>query len=75
MRKCFFALDDKFETIRDLKEKYISFNSMNFSNNEETKAELETIIKEYVASDISIFKDFGEFLNKYALFNLNVAFS
>lgn len=65
IEKMFFALDDKFETIRDLKEKYISFNSMNFSNNEETKAELETIIKEYVASDISIFKDFGEFLNKY----------
>ena len=65
IEKMFFALDDKFETIRDLKEKYITFNGMSFSNNEETKAELESLIKEYEASDISIFKDFAEYLNKY----------
>lgn len=65
IEKMFFALDDDLKRMRDLKEKYISFNKMDFGDSKEAEIELNSLITEYKASDITIFKDFAEYLNKY----------
>jgi len=65
IEKMFFALDKNFKSIRDLKEKYISFNKMNFEDPLEAEDELDSLINEYEASDITLFKDFAEYLNKH----------
>lgn len=65
IEKMFFSLDKNFELMRDLKEKYISFNKMVFEDHLEAEEELNSLIKKYKASDITLFKDFAEYLNKY----------
>lgn len=38
---------------------------MDFGDSKEAEIELNSLITEYKASDITIFKDFAEYLNKY----------
>lgn len=65
IEKMFFALDDNFRTIHELKERYILFNHSKFETYNDVERELDVLIKEYKASDQSLFKDFADFLNKF----------
>lgn len=62
----FFELDSNFKKIRDLKENFIDFNSTSFDKEDDVKIKLEELIEEYRASDIYIFVDFSQFLQKYS---------
>lgn len=61
----FMELDSNFRRIRELKEKYIEFNSTSFEKEEDVKKKLDQLITEYEACDIYIFKEFARFLKKY----------
>ena len=66
LEKKFMELDDKFETIRDLKEEYITFNSEYFGKDEnEVRAKLEELINKYQDSNIKIFIDFANHLKNF----------
>ena len=66
LEKKFIELDDKFETIRDLKEEYIAFNSEYFGKDEnEVRSKLEELINKYQESDIKIFIDFANHLKHF----------
>ena len=65
IEKMFFSLDKNFKFMRELKEKYISFNQMIFEDPYEAEEELNSLINKYKASDIPLFNDFAEYLNKY----------
>ena len=60
----FMALDSNFKIFKDLKEKYIKFNNHYVGKPDEAEAGLDSLIKEYKASSYSMFKDFGEILDK-----------
>ena len=65
IEKMFFALDENFKPLHELKEKYIIFNQSKFDKYEDAENELDELIKEYKASDQIIFKHFAEYLNKF----------
>ncbi len=60
-----FRIDPRLRTLRDLKEKYIYFNSCNAGQPLKASDELEDIIDYYYQSDDRIFVDFATFLSKY----------
>lgn len=65
IEKLFLDLDDDFRELRDLKEKYITFNHTSFETEKEVEIALNALIDEYKASDLKIFKDFAHTLEKY----------
>ena len=65
LEKAFLALDDNFPKIRDLREKYITFNNSNESDFSVLSNELDILINIFSESDQFIFKDFSSLLNKY----------
>lgn len=61
----FLKLDKRFESILELKEKFIAFNHKDFKNEEQVLVEMDELIEEYLASDTYIFKKFARFLKKH----------
>lgn len=62
LEKEYLALDPKFKTIRDLKEKYIHFTHDHVNDPDGAAQELDQLISEYKASDIALFRDFADIL-------------
>ena len=60
-----FRIDPNLQEFRDLKEKYVQFNSRNSGNPHSARMELSTLIKEYRSSRHDIFRDFASLLEKY----------
>ena len=60
-----FRIDPRLRTLRELKEKYIYFNSCNAGQPLKASDELEDIIDYYYQSDDRIFVDFATLLSKY----------
>ncbi len=60
-----FRIDPKLREYRDLKEKYVQFNSRNAGNPSEAKKEMQTLIQEYRNSEYEIFREFASLLTKY----------
>lgn len=65
IEKMFLDLDPRFSLLRELKEKYISFNSKTYDSQEEVFKELNILIKEYKASNHYIFTRFSIYLDKF----------
>ncbi|MCF0106714.1 MAG: ISL3 family transposase [Holdemanella sp.] len=65
IEEMFLNLDKNFRELRELKEKYIDFNSGTYATNDEVKNKLDELIKEYRASSQSIFVDFALLLKRY----------
>ena len=65
VEKMFLDLDDNFRRIRDEKEKFIAFNHSKFESEADVTDALDSIIKDYEASDLTIFKNFANTLKKY----------
>ena len=61
----FLALDNNFEEIRRLKEKYIFFNKSHINDLIGAAEDLDLLINEYSASSINIFNEFSKLLIKY----------
>ena len=66
-----FRIDPKLKDFRDLKEKYILFNSRNAGKPIEARTELDELIPEYLASEYEIFREFGTLLEKYKDYIIN----
>lgn len=66
-----FRIDPKLKEFRDLKEKYIIFNSRNAGKPIEARTELEELIPEYQTSEHEIFREFGSLLEKYKEYIIN----
>ena len=66
-----FRIDPKLKDFRDLKEKYILFNSRNAGKPIEARTELDELIPEYLASEYEIFSEFGTLLVKYKDYIIN----
>lgn len=60
-----FRIDPNLRDFRDLKEKYVQFNSRNSGNPHSARLELTTLIKEYRSSKHEIFRDYASLLEKY----------
>ena len=60
-----FRIDPNLQEFRDLKEKYVQFNSRNCGNPHSARLELNTLLKEYRNSRHDIFRDFASLLKKY----------
>lgn len=60
-----FKIDPDLQEFRDLKEKYVQFNSRNSGDPHSARLELATLIKEYRSSRHDIFRDFASLLKKY----------
>lgn len=60
-----FKIDPNLSEYRDLKEKYVVFNSRNNGNPQAAKNELTDLISEYRASKHEMFRDFASLLEKY----------
>lgn len=67
LEKAFMSLDDRFLEIRDLKEKYISFNQTSGRSEDEIEGMLTSLIDEYGKCGIVIFEEFADLLNRYKL--------
>ena len=65
VEKMFLDLDSKFIKIRELKEKYIKFNSSSYSSVDEIEETLDGIIDEYSRSEFVMFRDFSSFLKEF----------
>lgn len=63
--KRFFSLDKNFEMIRDLKEKYIAFNSDFPINQQCANHKLEELIQCFHSCDIAMFRQFSYILKKH----------
>lgn len=61
----FFRIHPDFERIRELKEKYTSFNDRNPGHPDRAGAELDELIDEYEASGFPAFKGFASLLRQY----------
>lgn len=61
----FFDLDDSFETMRDLKEEYISFNHSHFDDEKSASIQLDTLIQKYKASELKLFEQFAHYLESH----------
>ena len=64
IEEMFLALDPNFPLLKQLKDKYISFNNNYLGKPDEAKVGLEALIEEYKNSNYQMFKDFAEILNK-----------
>lgn len=60
-----FRIDSKFREYRDLKEKYVQFNSRNAGNTTEARKEIQTIIQEYRNFRHDVFREFASMLEKF----------
>lgn len=60
-----FRISPRLKTLRDLKERYITFNSRNAGNPASAEKEMDDLIHDYYHSGDSIFVDFAELLVKY----------
>lgn len=60
-----FRIDPDLKEFRELKEKYISFNSRNAGNPEKAREELPELITLYAGSGYEMFRDFASLLEKY----------
>ena len=60
-----FRIDPNLQEFRDLKEKYVQFNSRNNGDPHSARLELYTLIKEYRSSRHDIFRDFASLLEKF----------
>ena len=60
-----FDINDRLYRLRDLKEKYVRFNTRNAGNPEQASKELNELIDDYFHSGDSIFVDFAVLLTKY----------
>ena len=60
-----FRIDPKLRDFRELKERYVSFNSRNAGNPVAARSELDDLIPMYQASPYGIFRTFGDLLEKY----------
>lgn len=63
--RMFFEIDDSLKKIRDLKEKYIEFNATDERDPSKIEYLLSNIINEYKKSDIALFREFAQTLDKY----------
>lgn len=60
-----FRIDPKLRDYRDLKEKYVLFNSKNGGNPLLARTELKELIQEYRNSRFDVFRDFASLLEKF----------
>lgn len=60
-----FRIDSNLRDFRDLKEKYVQFNSRNGGNPSLARSELKELILEYKKSKFDIFRDFASLLEKF----------
>ena len=60
-----FRIDPKLREYRELKEKYVQFNSRNAGNPTEARKEMQAIIQEYRNSQHDIFREFASLLEKF----------
>lgn len=60
-----FRIDSNLRDFRDLKEKYVQFNSRNGGNPSLARIELKELILEYRKSKFDIFRDFASLLEKF----------
>lgn len=60
-----FRIDSNLRDFRDLKEKYVQFNSRNGGNPIQARAEIKVLIQEFRESHYEIFRDFASLLEKY----------
>jgi transposase len=60
-----FRIDPNLRDFRDLKEKYVQFNSRNGGNPIRARAELRELISEFSRTRFEIFRDFASLLEKY----------
>ena len=65
IEKMFLDLDGNFRKIREEKEKYIIFNNTKFETENDASVALDSIIKDYEASDLAIFRNFAQTLKRY----------
>ena len=61
----FLSLDDDFGYLRDLKNKYLTFNSLCFDTTEELENEFDQLVNLYSSSRSTIFKEFSALLIRY----------
>ena len=61
----FLSLDPNFKEIRELKEKYISFNNEYIGDSIHAEKALDSLIKEYGSSHLKMFREFSDLLKKY----------
>ena len=61
------VLDSNFETIRVLKEKFITFNHSTFSSEDQILHAMNLLIDEFKTSDILLFNEFADFLKRYRI--------
>lgn len=67
----FFELDDKFEILRDLKEKYFEFDELTKEKPDKAAGLLDKLIDEYANCDQKIFNNFSEVIKKHRQYILN----
>lgn len=60
-----FRIDSNLRDFRDLKEKYVQFNSRNGGNPIQARVEIKVLIQEFRESRYEIFRDFASLLEKY----------
>lgn len=60
-----FRIDPNLRDYRELKEKYVQFNSYNGGNPIQARSDLGELIKEYKKSRHEIFRDFASLLEKF----------
>lgn len=65
LEKMFFEIDDSLIKIRDLKEKYIEFNSSGERNLKKVEIQLTELIDEYSRSEFALFREFAKTLDNY----------
>ncbi len=67
----FFELDDKFEILRDLKEKYFEFDELAKEKPYKAAGLLDKLIDEYANCNQEIFNNFSEVIKKRRQYILN----
>lgn len=60
-----FRMDSNLRDFRDLKEKYVQFNSRNGGKPIQARAEITVLVQEFKESRHEIFRDFASLLEKY----------
>lgn len=60
-----FRMDSNLRDFRDLKEKYVQFNSRNGGKPIQARAEITALVQEFKESRHEIFRDFASLLEKY----------
>ena len=71
LEKAFLQLDDNFTKIRDLKERYITFNQSVDDDAENLEKRLSNLIDEYKQCGIQMFDEFANLLSRYKVEILN----